>query len=222
MFAFGTLLFLSPFNDPGWRPRRLTPQGLKDIFCRLKLFAGEAHHHHHPPKALDVLQQRTLYLLLLRRRWYTKGKSLFLCCSGNLHKPGSFSRQESGGERWKGGGADWRLGEGYWAPGVDRAVARRAERQGVCCLAAFYRGRASPAELRSGPSQWHTGGGRWRSVQTKVRRVNRVRVRVGEKKVRVGGGEGGDSWREPVTGGVAFEPALYLYSTSEWSLTGSV
>ena len=49
--------------------------------------------------------------------------------------------------------------------------AERAERQGVCCLAAFYRGRASPAELRSGPSQWHTGGGRWRSVQTKVRRV---------------------------------------------------
>ena len=38
--VFGTLLFLWPFNDPGWRPRRLTPQGLKDIFCRLKLFAG--------------------------------------------------------------------------------------------------------------------------------------------------------------------------------------
>jgi len=55
------------------------------------------------------------------------------------------------------------------------------ERQGVCCLAAFYRGRASPAELRSGPSQWHTGGGRRRSVQTKVRRVIRMRVRVGEE-----------------------------------------
>jgi hypothetical protein len=41
-YVFGTLLFLWPFNDPGWRPRRLTPQGLKDIFCRLKLFAGKA------------------------------------------------------------------------------------------------------------------------------------------------------------------------------------
>ena len=38
-YVFGTLLFLWRFNDPGWRPSRLTPQGLKDIFCRLKLLS---------------------------------------------------------------------------------------------------------------------------------------------------------------------------------------
>ena len=77
-------------------------------------------------------------------------------------------------------------------PGVDLGGKTGRERQGVCCLAAFYRGRASPAELRSGPSQWHTGGRRWRSVQTKKEESDSDESESGRGELGegAGGGEG--------------------------------